>query len=681
MTQRHHRRGMELCAPAGTVEGLVAAVDAGADAAYLGLVEFSARMRARNFTMKTLAYAVPYAHSHNVKIYVAFNTLIKQAELERAVHCLYQLEQIGVDGLIVQDLGIAAVARAAFPGLRLHASTQMSVHNSAGVEACSRLGFKRVVAAREMTIDEIGKICGAGKCEIEVFVHGALCYSLSGMCLASSFFGGASGNRGRCTQVCRRSFDLKRENDECEAGYFFSPNDLCGIDMLEKLKLAGVKSLKIEGRMKGPEYVSAVVSAYRMALDDPAKAATAKEILRHDLGRRKTALFLNGTGQSTGQAGVIDAKSPAGTGIYIGKIETVESNRITVQTRERVNPRDILRIQPRGGGEGVMAAAVKCAAANGVLSVELDKEIPCGPGDSLYCIGREAGREKTGAKLTAAPARYEERFPGIYPLLRNCSPAGKFDANRDRRLFVKIDSYGWLPFLPKVHEIGGVICAFDRKDMRRFAEDSEARGRFGRAAYIEPPPFVPEALLGEWRRLIQTLCKDGLCGLMCQNLGHVFMEDGVKRKRADYPLWCMNRAAQRTYGSAGIAHFTYSLEDDAMNIRDCASQNGMAYLFGHVPLFVSRIRPAVAEGGHVTDRAGRKTMVCGKNDLYYLVAEEIACLFHKRDKFEELGISTFIIDLSFMDPSEKNLQEILACYNEERRYPGSCLFNYKGGLK
>ena len=668
---------MELLAPAGTTESLVAAIDAGADAVYLGGVEFSARMRARNFTMKTLSYAVPYAHSRNVKVYVAFNTLVKQAELERVVHLLYQLEQIGVDGLIVQDLGIIDIAHTAFPRLRLHASTQMSVHNSAGIQACAGLGITRVVTARELSLLEISKLCSTSELEIEVFVHGALCYGISGMCLASSFFGGASGNRGRCTQVCRRSFDLRRQNsEECDAGYFFSPNDFCAIDYLPKLLQAGVKSLKIEGRMKGPEYVRTVVSAYRMALDDPSKTATAKEMLRHDLGRRKTSLFLSGMVQ----AGIIDEKNPAGTGIYIGKIESVEMAVIHVASPERVNPGDILRIQPQGGGEGVMAAAVRCSKADGVITIILDKEIPCSPGDALYCVGRETAGKKTDAKLEVSPVRYNERYGGIHTLLRKYRPQEKFDTNKDRRLFVKIDKYEWLPLL-SAPEVGGVICTFDSADMQRFALDKETRGRLGRAAYVEPPPFIEEQDLGQWRRLLQTLCKDGLCGLLCQNLGHVLMEEGIKRTRADYLFWCMNRAAQHAFRSMNISHFTYSLEDDAMNIRDCASQQGMAYLFGHVPLFVSRIKPAIGEGSHVTDRAGRKTMVCGKSGLYYLVAEEFVCLFHKREKFEELGISTFIIDLSFMEPSERILQEVIACYSTQTRYPGSCLFNYKGGLK
>ena len=511
---------MELLAPAGTVESLRAAIDAGANAVYLGLTDFNARLRARNFTMKTLSYAVPFAHDMNVKVYVTFNTLVKQAELERAVHFLYQLEQIGVDAVIVQDMGIADIARRSFPRLHLHASTQMSVHNSAGLEACRRLGMRRAVAARELTLAEISKLCAAGTTEIEVFAHGALCYSLSGMCLASSFFGGSSGNRGRCTQVCRRAFDV---TDGEKPGYFFSPNDLWTIDMLPQLASAGVTSLKIEGRMKGAEYVAAVVAAYRMALDEPQKAGAAKELLRHDMGRRKTKLFLSGVVKD----GIIDPMNPAGTGIYIGKAEKAGPCEITVLSKESVCPGDILRIQPRSGGEGVMAGVKQCRVVNGGLSLVLDKETTCFPGDSVYCVGRGGRELKTEMKLSASPARYQERYADVHKVLRQYLPKGHKDKNRDRRLFVKIDSYAWLPLLGRP-EIGGVICAFDTGDMHLLAQDGQARATLGRAAYIEPPPFIAEEELGEWRRLVFTLCKNNGCGLLCQNLGHIALEQGVK---------------------------------------------------------------------------------------------------------------------------------------------------------
>ena len=212
-------------------------------------------------------------------------------------------------------------------------------------------------------------------------------------------------------------------------------------------------------------------------------------------------------------------------------------------------------------------------------------------------------------------------------------------------------------------DVGGVMCGFDKNDMQRFVLDGPQRERLGRAAYIEPPPFVGETELGEWRRLIQTLCVDGQCGLVCQNLGHIALAQKATRLRGDYLLWCTNRASQAAYASLGLTHFSYSLEDDSMNIRDCRSQNGMAYLFTHVPLFVSRIKPAVPPGSHLTDRLGRKTLTAEKHGLYYLIAEETVSLFHKRRKLEDLGIITFCVDLSFMDPDEKVLNEILDCYS------------------
>jgi putative protease len=676
MKDTKNPRRMELLAPAGTVESFRAAIDAGANAVYLGLTDFNARLRARNFTMKTLSYAVPFAHDRDVKVYVTFNTLVKQAELESAVHFLYQLEQIGVDAIIVQDMGIADIAKRSFPRLRLHASTQMSVHNSAGLEVCRRLGMRRVVVARELTLPEITRLCSAGTVEVEVFAHGALCYSLSGMCLASSFFGGSSGNRGRCTQVCRRAFDVQPCEGGAEPGYFFSPNDLWTIDLLPQLAAAGVTSLKIEGRMKGAEYVRAVVAAYRMALDEPQKAGAAKELLRHDMGRRKTRLFFNGIMQE----GIIDAKNPAGTGIYIGKVEKAQGRDIVLAAHEPLRTGDIVRIQPQNGDEGAMAGVTQTSTQDGSLHFVLDKELPCLAGDAVYCVGRGGREVITEMKLSAGPMRYHEKYADVYKVLRYYLPKGHKDKNRDRRLFVKIDSYGWLPFLVRP-EIGGVICAFDTGDMHRLAQDVPARAALGRAGYVEPPPFIAEADLGEWRRLVTTLCKNSGCGLMCQNLSHVALEQGIKRMRGDYLLWCMNRASQAAYAALGLSHVAYSLEDDSMNIRDCASQQGMAYLFTHVPLFVSRIKPALGPGSHITDRLGRKTVTREKNGLYYCLAEETVSLFNKRQKFEDLGINTFCVDLSFMEPDEKVLDEILDCYVNERKYPGSCMFNYKGGLK
>jgi putative protease len=665
----------ELLAPAGSVESFYSAIDAGADAVYLGLTDFNARLRAKNFTTETLSYAVPYAHSRNVRIYVTFNTLVKQPELERAVHFLYQLEQIGVDGLIVQDAGIIAIARSHFPRLRLHGSTQMAVHNSAGVETCGRMGLSRVIAARECTMEEIGRLCGAGGVQVEVFVHGALCYCLSGMCLASSFFGGSSGNRGRCTQVCRRKFTLA-EGPADASGYYFSANDFCGLPHLQKLAQAGVAAFKIEGRMKSAAYVATVVAAYRKAIDDPLQSAAALQELERDLGRKKTTLFLDGVTQS----GIIDTENPSGTGIYVGKIEKASEKEIFVRTAETLEPGGILRIQPQSGYEGTTAVVASCRAAEGVLCILLESGVACAAGDAVFFIGAKGQKARPEIKMNVTPARYRETFPDARRLLQESGNIEKDDKNRDRRLFVKIDSPAWLPLLRRP-AVGGVICAFDKDEMLALCRDAPALEALGRAGYMEPPPFLPERELGEWRGIVQSLCKDGPCGLFCQNLGHVALARGVKRVRADYKLWCLNTAAQAAWASLNLSHFTYSPEDDSMNIGSCASGLGMLYLFGHVPLFVSRIRPGLAGPSRLVDAVGRTVFTFEKHGLYYLVAGELASLFHKREKLERLGIRTFCIDLSFMNPDVEVLDAILDCYASGKKYPGSCLFNFKGGLK
>lgn len=278
---------MELLAPAGSPEQLYAALEAGADAVYMGGKAFSARKYAGNFTEEEMTEAVRYCHILGVRVYVTLNTLIADSEWEEMEKYLRFLGSIHIDGLLVQDLGVARAARRLIPDIPLHASTQMTVSNLDGVEILKSFHFRRAVLSREVSIEEMKQICGQTDMEIEVFVHGALCVCYSGQCLMSSFIGGRSGNRGSCAQPCRMPYALIDEAGrkiESEAGpYILSLRDMTGLDRLKELKEAGVVSLKIEGRMKSPDYVYAVVSAYRKALDAIEKGNPL--ILRHCFGR------------------------------------------------------------------------------------------------------------------------------------------------------------------------------------------------------------------------------------------------------------------------------------------------------------------------------------------------------------------------------------------------------------
>lgn len=249
----------EVLAPAGSFESMKAAVSAGADAVYMGGPRFGARAYAANPDEQGLLEALDYLHFHGRKLYLTVNTLLKEEELTKELYSyLLPLYQRGVDAVIVQDLGVLAFLREHFPELPIHASTQMTVMSPYGARLLRRLGVSRLVLPRELTLSEVWDLCEVEGLEIEVFVHGALCYCYSGQCLLSSLIGGRSGNRGRCAQPCRLPYS---------GGYPMNLKDLCSLDLLPQILETGVDSLKIEGRMKSPLYTAGVVSVYRRYVD------------------------------------------------------------------------------------------------------------------------------------------------------------------------------------------------------------------------------------------------------------------------------------------------------------------------------------------------------------------------------------------------------------------------------
>jgi len=252
----------ELLAPSGNFNTLKTAVQSGADAVYFGASKFSARAFAGNFDSDELKTAVQYASDNNVKTYLAINTLMTDRELKEAMEVADHAYNLGVSAFIVQDLGLASLISQNFPDANLHASTQMTASTLKDVEVLGKLGFKRVVLARELSRRQIKEISENTDVELEVFVHGALCSAYSGQCLMSSFIGGRSANRGKCAQPCRLPY-----KSGGKSGVLLSLKDLCLIDYVGEFAESGISSLKIEGRMKGEDYVRTVVAAYRAVLD------------------------------------------------------------------------------------------------------------------------------------------------------------------------------------------------------------------------------------------------------------------------------------------------------------------------------------------------------------------------------------------------------------------------------
>lgn len=264
---------MELLAPAGSQNSLTAAVQSGADAVYLGGTRFSARANASNFTNDTLKQYIDYCHKRGVSVHIAANTLIKENETDDFLEYIGFLNDIGVDAVIIQDLGMASAVKKLYPDLPLHASTQLTCASLEGAKFLKNAGFSRVVLARELDLESIERICKNVDIETEIFIHGAICMSYSGQCLMSSMIGGRSGNRGHCAQPCRLPYNFTHNGKNVNKGYLLSPKDMCLVNHLFELDKIGVTSLKIEGRLKRAEYVSAVTGVYRNCLDHMKKAS------------------------------------------------------------------------------------------------------------------------------------------------------------------------------------------------------------------------------------------------------------------------------------------------------------------------------------------------------------------------------------------------------------------------
>lgn len=367
----------ELLAPAGSLEAGYAALHYGADAVYLGLTKFSARAGAENFTPEELDEFTAYAHTLGRKVFVALNTVLTEAEARELPEIFAVLRRTRVDALIVQDLGVFYLAKKMLPGVELHASTQMAVHNAEGAKFLQRLGFKRVVLARELSLREIQAVAEAAPdLDLEVFVHGALCYSYSGQCLFSALEYGKSANRGRCVYPCRAEFAVEEENDNRGAredryglaggcgglrSHLFSMKDLALEEAVLKIPAL---SLKIEGRKKSPLYVAAVTNYYRHILDGRKKDLKEAEDIRQIFSRPWCRFHFNGKDKN-----VVDAHFVGHRGLLIGKVERVGRNRLGFKTSHAVARYDGVQIDA-AGDEKPFGFGVKALFVNGKPAIE-----------------------------------------------------------------------------------------------------------------------------------------------------------------------------------------------------------------------------------------------------------------------------------------------------------------------
>jgi putative protease len=547
----------------------------------------------------------------------------------------------------------------------------MTVHNSIGVQIARTIGLSRIVLARELTIEEIITISKKAALELEVFIHGALCYSISGLCLASSFIGGASGNRGRCTQVCRRKFLTGRSS-----GYYYSPDDFCAADFLLNYCKASISSLKIEGRMKNAEYVATVVSTYRQLLDNSITSDEAREKLDRDWGRPKTSLFLDGTHTR----GHINASRPSGTGQFLGTITHCEDDRISIESECDLSVGDRLRIHPQSGFEGTPAVIKSVIRSGSSLQIHLKNPVNCTTGDTVYRIGtRQAG---TPSHKVTTPEHININL--FYKNSRSIMAAVTIKQHEQHqekmKLWCKVDTIDWLPLL-SASPCRFLLCAPDISDLSALLSN-QTMLRIWRSRLIPClPPFIAENQITEWKSLISDFKKEGITRWVCSNIGHTALFTKEFSLIADYTIPVLNSASWIALKKLGFSMFMYSPEDEYCNLKRFVSPEGILYLYAHVPLFISRIRPAAPLQTTVSDPCNNQFFTYCSNEVYYTSSVKKLCLIGKKAKIEQIGIINGLIDFSQIPADQTTLDTVITSYKAGVSIPGTSLFNFKAGLK
>jgi len=733
------KNNLELLAPAGSPEALDAAIGEGADAVYLGLKDFNARMRSTNFTYAQFEGALRSLRRMGKKIYVTVNTVFEQREADRMYQMLKYLADQGPDALIVQDFGVIAMARAEFPSLRLHASTQMNIASARGANALSRHGISRVVLARELSLDELRSIKTETNLELEVFVHGALCISASGICLFSSFLGGKSANRGMCTQACRR---LYYQVDKSEGeGYYFSPNDLQLLGKLPELADAGIKAFKIEGRMKSASYVGAVVSAYRLVIDAVEKGdegdiyrsiKQGQEILRNDFARPKTEYLFCGNQKN------IDWLNPdqdGGTGIRLGTIQklkgTGEERRALVSPPRGLVPsvRDSVRIHHSDDSGRVshkLTFAEKASSGGGSgsgfwISVPEDSLL----GDHVYLIQTKEMRKRYAPVISQigsgkGPGRDKAPYPQIQIQRKkdNVFPEGLYVAvSRPEDLFIVQSS-----------RPVRVILDLSAKNAKYLLSDNKQGLKSKPALPFKPSeiilaldPWFPQEISNAVSNEIMYLSEKGYNNYIINNPGHFSLFRGLDKARLIagpylymFNSWALSFVSSLTaVGNRGVDGFISPLENNRQNLvlsmnPGAKNQKGdnsrtqalhknkrqnssvlhssfFITVFAWPPLFNIRtdLRPVL----------DFKTFADNKNETFSLVTGyEGSRVYPKRhfsiiDKIpflKEAGFGRFIIDLSGTILKKSEYRDLMRSINENagifRALPNSSRFNWKDGF-
>lgn len=707
----------ELLAPAGNIESLDAALGEGADAVYLGLKSFNARLRTSNFAWNQFEAAVSQIHRLGKKIYVTVNTVSEEYETERLYRFLAYLNRIHPDGLIVQDFGIIRMCQEFFPDLELHASTQMNIESAKAANLLAKEGIKRVVVARELGLEEIRYIKQNSSCQLEMFVHGALCVSESGLCLFSSFLGGKSANRGMCTQACRRFYTADYPGG-MKQGYYFSPCDMQLIEKIPELVEIGVDSFKIEGRMKSAEYVGNVVAAYRYVIDHfredkKGAIATGKRILAGDFARSKTSYWYNFADLKEGieKAGeeILNPDQAGGTGIYLGKIanrkpcekELIDEirsknanfaeNPVRLQMATLVggsydpDPGDSIRIHTQNDTGRV---------SHKIHTVEVEEDgkrwidIPSGfnIGDFVYLLQLKSNSKRYPKILPNDLSRFrrqpaDEKLPVL-----DLTPV----ANNELKYFPE-GIYVQVSSIQDVFQAQALNPVRLILELNHETQDDLLNGKTTlpfskKSTFIYLDPYCPAAVEESLSQTLNSLIEKGYCNFVANNIAHLSMlkQKGINVVAGPY-LYTFNRWAVSFLENQNIGAFIMPYENSKRNLEQTFDNNVRSRVlipvFSYPTLFRMRFKlPSSYNFTYFQDKEEVEFKAISTEDGSYVMPEVPFSIVDKTDILYKNGFKRFLIDFSKTKISRSQLKSIQASLTKKQILPEVSRFNWKNGF-
>lgn len=617
---------LELLAPAGSMEALTAAVQNGADAVYLGLGDFNARRNAKNFTEADLAPAVSYCHLRGVKVYLTLNTLLTDRELPAAADMIRRVSDMGVDAVLVQDLGVLRAVRQAAPELPVHASTQMTVHNLDGVKACAELGMKRVVLSRELSASEIEYICTNAPIEIEVFGHGALCMCYSGQCFFSAVVGERSGNRGLCAQPCRMKYGWGGRPEE----YPLSLKDACLAQRLRQLRKMGVSCLKLEGRMKRPEYVAVITRIYSTLIKED-RMPTAEELSALEEAFSRQGFTQGYFDDKTGphMFGVREEKAPEPKELFNQARQTYvnqENPRVEVKFYAMIRRGEPVQVGVEDGEGRVVTVAgdpPEEARTLPMTAQQVEKQLSRTGGTPYRCLGvkalvepglsvslsalnalrRQALEELSRRRQLLIPRKTGQFQPGVR--YENPTQAPGFTLSVRRAGQVSADL---LNLAPTIVYVPAEELAAHPECVKKLSRETSLGVILPRVAWDREL----EKLRQQLEKARDLGCTEALVG----NLGMMSLARELNfRLRADYGLPVFNAQALKELKRLGFTSATASFELKLAQLRDISKAipvEGVVY--GRLPLMITenciiknRTGQCACEGENIlTDRKGER---------------------------------------------------------------------------